>query len=128
MTRLNLTQSRLSNTICNQRQENAQNRSCRRKKAPPETARVEHALTPEDPLQQPNTTKHGNRDGTWPSHAAQGVKNTLARDDHAPVTNEHSGRGKQRQNWRTMASKAGGRVSTRGRWNRVDLALKNEKH
>jgi hypothetical protein len=29
----------------------------------------------------PNSTKHGNRDGTSPSRAAQGVKNTLTRDE-----------------------------------------------
>jgi hypothetical protein len=75
-----------------------------------------------------NSTKHGNRDGTWPSRVAQGVKNTMARDDHAPFTGELSGRSKQRQNRRTTTNKAGGRVSTIGRRNRADLALKNDKN
>jgi hypothetical protein len=64
---------------------------------------------------------------TWSSRAAQGVTNPLARDDHAPGNGELSGRSKQRQNRRTMASKAGRRVSTRDWRNRTDLELKNDK-
>jgi hypothetical protein len=56
------------------------------------------------------------------------VKNTLARDDHAPFTCELSDFNKQRQNKRTTASKAWGRVSTIGQRNRADLALKNDKN
>jgi hypothetical protein len=56
------------------------------------------------------------------------VENTQARDDHAPVTGERSGYIKQPQHRRTTASKMGGCVSAKGRRNRVDLALKNEKN
>jgi hypothetical protein len=55
------------------------------------------------------------------------VENTLARDDHAPVTGERFGRITQRQSRRTTASTIGGCVSTKGRRNREDLVLKNEK-
>jgi hypothetical protein len=64
---------------------------------------------------------------TWSSHAAQGVTNPLARDDHVPGNRELSGRSKQRQNRRTTASKAGRRVSTRDWRNIADLELKNDK-
>jgi len=63
----------------------------------------------------------------WSSRAAQGVTNSLARADHAPVNGEFFGRSKQRQNRRTAASKAGGHVSTREWRNRADLELKNDK-
>jgi hypothetical protein len=61
---------------------------------------------------------------TWSTHAVQGVTNPLARADHAPVNGEFFGRSKQRQNLRTTAGKAGGRMSTRKRRNRADLELK----
>jgi hypothetical protein len=56
------------------------------------------------------------------------VKNTMARDDHVPFTGELSGRSKLRQNRRTTASKARGRVSTIGRQNIANLALKKDKN
>jgi hypothetical protein len=55
-------------------------------------------------------------------------ENTLPRDDHAPSTDEHSSCSKQRLDQRTAASKVGGRVSTRGRWNTTDLAAKIVKN
>jgi hypothetical protein len=60
------------------------------------------------------TTSHGKRDGVWPSRAAQGVKNTLVREVHKPITDELSGRIKQRLNQRTEASKAGGACRLEG--------------
>jgi hypothetical protein len=65
---------------------------------------------------------------TWPSRAAQDVKNTLAHDDHAPITDDLSGRRRQQQNQRTTTSKAGGRVSMKGRRNSTDLASKIDKN
>jgi hypothetical protein len=85
MTRLNLTQIKLPNTICIQEQENTQKQklsseegttgdgACRTRAG---TGRSPTAAEHHKP---PNATKHGKRDGTWPSRAAQGVKNTLAR-------------------------------------------------
>jgi hypothetical protein len=61
---------------------------------------------------------------TWSTCAVQGVTNPLARADHEPVNGEFFGRSKQRQNLRTTAGKAGGRMSTRKRRNRADLELK----
>jgi hypothetical protein len=58
---------------------------------------------------------------TWSTRAVQGVTNPLVRADHAPVNNEFFGRSKQRQNRRTTAGKAGGRMSTRKWRNRADL-------
>lgn len=55
MTRLDLTQSKLPNTICNQEQGNTQKQKLMLEEAPSETACVEHAPAPKDPLQQPNT-------------------------------------------------------------------------
>jgi len=75
----------------------------------------------------PGTTRHGKRDRTWLSRVAQGVKNTLARDDHVPITGEPFNRSKQWLNQRTAASKVGGYVSARGRRNSANLASKNDK-
>jgi hypothetical protein len=55
MTRLDLTQSKLPNIICKQEQENTQKQKLTSEEASPETARVEHTPTPEEPLQHPNT-------------------------------------------------------------------------
>ncbi len=48
-------------------------------------------------------------------------ENTLAREDHVPSTDEHSGCSKRRLDHRTTVSKVGGRVSTRGWRNTTDL-------
>jgi hypothetical protein len=72
-------------------------------------------------------TKHSKRDGAWPSRVAKGVKNTLASEDHVPITDELFSRSKWRLNQRTAASKAGGRVSTRGWQNSANLASKIKK-
>jgi hypothetical protein len=125
MTKLNLTHSKLSNTICIQEQENTQKQelSSEESTVGDYTRRHQNIPCSNRTPKPSNATKHGNRDG----NVAQGVTNPLARDDHAPVNGEHFSRSKQQQNWRTTASKAGGHVSTRGRRNRADLALKNDK-
>jgi len=57
-----------------------------------------------------NTTENG----AWPSHAAQGVRNTLVHNDHAPITNELFSRIKQGLYQRTTTSKDGGACRLEG--------------
>jgi hypothetical protein len=56
------------------------------------------------------------------------VRNILARNDHAPITDELSSIIKQQLYQRTAVSKAGGRVLTRGRQNNANLASKIVKN
>jgi hypothetical protein len=88
--------------------------------------RVCHRPIPYSNLTQETPGHHQTRqkNRTWLSRAAQSVKNTLARDDHAPFTDEFSGRSGQRLRQRTATIKARGRVSTRGQPNSADLASK----
>lgn len=51
-------------------------------------------------------------------------ENILAHDDHAPIIDELSGRSKRWLDQRTAAREAGGCVSSRGRWNCIDLVSK----
>jgi hypothetical protein len=55
-------------------------------------------------------------------------RNTLARDDHAPITDELFGLSRQRLSERMAASKAEGRMSTRGQRNNADLTSKIDKN
>jgi hypothetical protein len=53
-------------------------------------------------------------------------KTSLARDDHAPVTDDPYGRNKQRRNKKTPVNPSERRVSLESRWISVDLASKVE--
>jgi hypothetical protein len=66
MTRLDLTQSKLPNTICNQEQENTQKQKLKSEEAPPETTRAGARRSPAaaEHHKLPNATKHDKRGGT----------------------------------------------------------------
>jgi hypothetical protein len=87
-------------------------------------AAIEKSYATADHQKLLGATRYGKRDGAWPSRTTQGVRNTLARDDHEPITDELSDRIKQRLYQRMATSKVGGCVSTRGWQNNVDLASK----
>jgi len=96
-------------------------------------ARAAHAPPQDTTLQPPKairTPGHPARQryGTWPSRAAQSLKNTLARGCHTLVTAELSGRRRQHLNQRTTMSTEKGSVSTGGLWNGADLAFKEWKN
>jgi hypothetical protein len=94
-TRLNLTQSKLSNTRKHLKQNLSSEENTTRDNVCSTRAATGRSPAVAEHHKPSGATRHGNRDGTWPLRAAQGVKNTLARDDHAPITGELSGRSKQ---------------------------------